>query len=161
MPGLLTDVYGNVKIESAYASSVLTDGTEGTIVDVSGNNGTIMATIDIVEAASTPVDDKLDITVHNVSSDSDAADTDNLVTTFTQIVGANGDLLAHHEVLPINLNDLPIMTDAEKVTAKANGYKPVKPYLQILITNTHAWAASPLIAKFVCAGARSLPTQAL
>lgn len=161
MPPLLLDVFANVVAESAYASATLTNGTEGTLVDVSGYNGIIMARLRLVEAASVPVDDKLDITVHNVASDSDTLDSDNLCGTFDQIVGLNGSELAHELDIPINLNLLPILTTAEKATQKAAGINTVKKYLQILIGNTHAWGSSPLIIDFYCAGARSLPANAL
>jgi len=161
MAGMTTDVFGNVKPLVLYESATLTNATEGTILDVSAYNGVGLLRLRLVEAASTPTADKLDITVHSVNSDSDTLDADNLIATFTQIVGLNGSELAHSEDLPINLDELPILTAAELVTQKAAGVNTVKKYLQVLITNTHAWAASPLIVDLFLGGNRSLPAQAL
>ena len=155
------DTYGNVTELVLYNSATLTTATESTIVDVSEYNGVATARLSLTEAASTPTADKLDITVHNVNSDSDTLDSDNLIGTFTQIVGVNGSETAHNESIQINLNKIPILTAAEKVTRKAAGVDTVKKYLQILITNTSAWGDSPLHIDLIVGGHRTLPRNAL
>lgn len=161
MSAVLRDVYGHVSTLVLYNSATLTNATEGTILDVSEYNGVAIARLSLTEAASTPVADKLDITIHNVASDSDTLDSDNRIVTFTQIVGLNGSELAHNESKALNLNLIPVLTAAEKVTRASNNVDTVKKYLQVLITNTSAWADSPLHIDLLVAGHRQLPRNAL
>ena len=128
--GMNEDTFANVGHLALYGpSATVTTGTEGAIVDVTDWNGLAFAVLMASETASIANSKKLDVTIHNVLTDADAADSDNKVGTFTQIVGANesGIEILTPQIIPIYLNRLPVMTAAEKLLATNFN----KPYLQV------------------------------
>lgn len=137
------DLYSNTKAFPALRPVDFATDAEGVLIDCRGYSGKALFILTGVEDATQAATEKLDVTVHNVASDSEAPVVGNQVAAFTQIVGQNsGTPDPIHQQIAVNLNALD----------------PEKPYLQLLTTETATWEG--LIAcEAVLGGAKEAPTN--
>lgn len=73
-----------------YPLDFVSNAEGGELVDITGYHGTAMAVLTILEDASQASTEKLDVTIHQVASDSDTLDSTNEIATFTLVSGSNG-----------------------------------------------------------------------
>lgn len=149
------DLYSNTAVLLLQPLDEAVTSADGTLtLDVSQYNGQGLLLLDALEDASIANSKKMDVTVHNVASDSETTDADNLIATFAQIVGENdGSAIAKTtQVLPINLGEIPKLATAEADT--------VKKYLQVKRVNTATWAGSLKVTLLV-GGHRVEPVNAM
>lgn len=104
----MNDLKSNVKVFQLYGpADDATDG-DGSIVDITGYNGTAQAFVDFYEDGTSQATSKtIDITIHNVQNDSEATASSNQVAAFTQLAcTATGTATHQTGTLAIELNDL-------------------------------------------------------
>lgn len=131
------DFYANVAVVALFdLDEAVTSGDGALVVDVSGYNGQAAVVLLAREDASIANSKKLDVTVHNVASDSETTDADNLIATFAQLVGENDGSAVEKttQILPLQLAEIPKLGSAETKVLKKN--------LQIKVVNTATWAGS-------------------
>ena len=116
------DVYSNYKMLPATDIETFVTTKEGTLIDVSAYKGIAMAVLRVLETASQAATEELLVTVHKVASEADAADADNLIATFANIVGSNTTLTQlTDQVIAVNLD----LVDTQ--------------YIQFLFTETNTY----------------------
>ena len=93
-----------------------------TLVDLRPYCGTANIFMSWYEDASQANTEKLDVSVHQVASGSEAPAAGNLLASFTQIVGSNTTAAEYKQQIALNIDALDLTS---------------KPYLQILMTETN------------------------
>jgi len=119
------DAYSNVRLLPALNPATVADA-EGLLIDLRKYTGVAEILLTVKEADSQADTKTVDVTAHNVASDSEAPVTGNKVGTFTQIVGSNGTgVAAKSERLRVDISALDLST---------------KPYLQLLVDQANSYS---------------------
>lgn len=133
------DAYANIKTVQALMPEDWDTTKEGLLVDVREYTGVAQVVVMAVEDDSQASTEKVDVTVHSVSSDSDAPDDDNELVAMTQIVGQN--TTAPTAIMRRDAVDIDGLSER---------------YLQLKITETNTWEGF-ITAFIILDGHRAVP----
>ena len=120
-----TELFDDCKIKVALHPVDFDTDVEGELVDVTGYTGRAIVILQNTEDASQAATEKLDVGIHNVTSDAEAPSTSNLVSSFTQIVGSN--------------NTASVVESMQVVELDLDALDADKPYIQLNAVETNSY----------------------